>query len=80
MIDIGKPRVLFALVTPHGLVWTDGMASTKGWATRLTQRTLGKRRMELGTMRAVRVTVELATDAEAAEAEARDREQEARKP
>lgn len=58
MQKLDEARVMWAWVDVHtGLVWTDGMASTPEYARRLTERTLGKRRMVGGEMRALRVTL-----------------------
>jgi hypothetical protein len=69
MLSIKEPRVMWAWVCPiTGMVWDEAWASTEAYATRRTETTLGKRRMTLGDMRMVRVTIEpLSAEEEAKE-------------
>lgn len=67
MQEINKPTAKYVYIDRiTGLAWTDGMAGTKDYAVRLTERTLGKRRMTGGDTRLAWVTVTPMTDEEAA--------------
>jgi hypothetical protein len=66
MMSIEKPRIAWAWVCPiTGIVWDEGWGATLGYARMETQKTLGKRRMQAGDLRLVRVTVEPLSEAEA---------------
>ena len=71
MLSTKEPRVMWAWVCPiTGMVWDEAWASTEAYATGRTERTLGKRRMTLGDMRMVKVTVEPLSAEEEAKARA----------
>jgi hypothetical protein len=59
MLSIKEPRVMWAWICPiTGMVWDEGWGSTEAYATSQTARTFGKRRMTMGDMRMVKVTIE----------------------
>ena len=71
MLTTKQPSLMWAWVCPiTGMVWDEGWGSTEPYATSQTQRTFGKRRMQLGDMRLVRVTIEPLTAEEEAKARA----------
>ena len=70
MLTIKQARVLWAWVCPiTGMVLDEAWGSTKPYTVQKSERCLGKRRTEGGDARAVKVTIELLTDAEQAEHE-----------
>jgi hypothetical protein len=66
MMSVEKPRNVWAWVCPvTGIVWDEGWGATQNYARMQTEKTLGKRRMQSGDLRLVRVTVEPLSEVEA---------------